>query len=279
MHTTRHLQNSPRYSQWVCFSSIYPVKAGIYSGLTPTLARGRMQKVLFLLSLLPAFGALNGAAQGAPTPASQTVSANGSVLVRLGDLAWVAAREGLPRSSGGRIMVPPLAACDLLGLQCQVRGNNLDATGPLGKLSVALHQGFTQLRPLSLITGANVQYDPQSGAAVLSPNPSYTGVAKAPWLSILHDIKGKGQPIDQALRLQLGPITEGQPTRRLSLTSPQGLQGVRPTLFSKTGNVLNIAGHLTPSTQDVKHVYRTCQAACTLNIPRGALWTLAYLSK
>lgn len=216
------------------------------------------------------------AAQAAPTP----------VLVRLGDLAWVGAREGLPRISGGRVMVPPLAACDLLGLKCQVRGGSVDAAGPLGKLSVQLHQGFTELRPLTLITGQDIHFDPRSSAATVQVNPKWAGVAQAtgtwaaPWLSIQHDVAATGQPAyDLPLKVQWGPVQRGKPNRTLTLSAASSLKGARLTLYSKTSSTVTRVGDLVPSTPDNPNTYSGCRAVCQLDAPRDALWVLGYLKK
>lgn len=195
------------------------------------------------------------------------------VLVRLGNLAWVAASEGLPRSIGGRMMVPPLAACDLLGLKCQLKGGSVDATGPLGRLSMELHQGLIELRPLVLITGQTLHYDPRSGAAILEAGKANT---KLPWAALQSALPGQVQ--DVPLRVQLSAIASGHPNRTLTLSSPQSLKGLHLTLYSGGGHTLTTTGSLAPSTPDHPVGY-TCAATCTLNIPRSALWTLAYLSR
>ncbi|MEF2278169.1 hypothetical protein V3W47_07640 [Deinococcus sp. YIM 134068] len=200
-------------------------------------------------------------------------------MVRFGSLHWVDARSGAPYiRKDGRVMVPVLPACDLLGLPCKVRGRDVSIEG--GRL-IQQEAGFIELRELlEGHEGFTLTYDREAHMAVVGTNPAVNMVLTS-WMRVHNDW---GRQLRQPYR---GPLfalkTRRAPGVRYRLsTTGTPLNGVTLiTGFSSrvpgSTPILMVRGPLTPSLPDNPNRDPGCGAKpfCVQTIDREGLWMLA----
>lgn len=208
------------------------------------------------------------------------------VQVRFGNLYWVGAKTLLPRVVNGQVLAPPVEACDLLGLTCELNNENLKATRqvepfteqtfPVSRLYNE-HLPMTPLAPLAKFAGQSVSWDGRKKLAVVSGGTGSLG-----WRYAFPS------PATAQANTYLGPLrasqtrpNTGQPDVGQIVFAEAPLKNV--TFYSKVTGGLRMTGEFTPSTSDNPNRGEPCNRenpkVCELPVPRDALWTLAYLSK
>lgn len=203
------------------------------------------------------------------------------VLVRFEKLYWVGAKTVLPYSSGGQTYVPPIEACDLLGLSCTLGKETLNVGGqtlPLVPVIVLETTGrrtltVTAFAPLVKLAGQNLVWDAANKTATVSGGSGSKG-----WRYALDYV---GQPPNVyagALQTSRAAPQYGKPSVSQTVFSKLPLQDL--SYFSKSASSLNIVGSQAPSSADVPNTFPGCggKTSCTLPVPRDALWTLALVT-
>ena len=200
----------------------------------------------------------------------------GEVFVHFGPLAWVKAQTALPRVLGGRLLVPVTEACDLLGLTCTAQGDGVNVAGH----TVAAHRlpGDVLLVPLgalAALAGQTVSWNAATRSATVSGGSGSRG-----WRLALAQLPATSLPAAYTgpLTARWGVPESGVPTVALTVTAPQALQAL--TTFSKARGQLSTTGSSVRGSADVKNTFPGCRGAhaCTLPVPRDALWVLAFLT-
>ena len=208
-------------------------------------------------------------------------AASAPVAVRFGALYWIDAQGGAPGVEAGRVRVPLVAACDLLGLTCPVSGRAAVVNG----VRVPVVAGRVALRDLiAARTPFTLTFDARSRTAVVSTPPTVNMIA-VPWMRAEQDWGlTLNPPYRGPLWAQRGaPERAPSRLRRYVLTSGGGALGgvtllghLRAGVVGTVG-VLNVVGAQAPSLPDTPNRDPGCGARprCEGRADVRALWVLA----
>ncbi|GGL09136.1 hypothetical protein [Deinococcus radiotolerans] len=203
------------------------------------------------------------------------------VSVRFGALYWIDAQGGAPEVAAGRVRVPLVAACDLLGLTCPVSGRAAVVNG----VRVPVTAGRVALRDLiAARTPFTLTFDARSRTAVVGTPPNVDMIA-VPWMRAEQDWGlTLNPPYRGPLRAQRGaPERAPSRLRRYGLTSGGGalggvtLLGRLPAGVGSTAGGLTVVGAQAPFLPDTPNRDPGCGARprCEGRADVRALWVLA----